>query len=51
MIDGMSSTPTAAPAKSGPHVEFHGKVGHQVTGNITGNQTFNMGSSKKKIKD
>ena len=51
MIDGMSASPAAVPTKSGPHVEFHGKVGHQITGDITGKQTFNMGSSKKKIKD
>lgn len=47
MIDGMSSTSAPAPVKSGAHVEFHGKVGHQVTGNITGNQTINMGKKKK----
>lgn len=49
MIDGMSTTsaPASDPTKTGPHVEFHGQVGQQVTGNITTPQTFKMRSNKK----
>lgn len=49
MIDGMRTAPTSAaePTKTGPHVEFHGKVSQNVTGNVTAPQTFNMGGKKK----
>ena len=48
MIEGMSAAPASRPARNGPHVEFHGKVGQQITGDITAPQTINMGGSKKK---
>lgn len=47
MIDGMSISPVAKPETATPTVVFHGKVGQQVTGDVTGKQTFNMGSKKK----
>lgn len=54
MIDGMSTSPAvkAAPSKpeagaSATTVVFHGKVSQQVTGDVTGKQTFNMGGKKK----
>lgn len=50
LIDGMSAPPANQPVQ-GPHVEFHGKVGQQITGDITAPQTINMGGSKKKTKD
>ena len=48
MIEGMSAAPAPHSAQSGPHVEFHRKVGQQVTGDITAPQTINMGGGKKK---
>ena len=49
MIDGMSSASSIpAPARNGPHVELHGKVGQQITGNISAPQTFNMGGGRKR---
>lgn len=48
MIEGMSAAPAPRPAQNGPHVEFHGKVGQQITGDINVPQTINMGGSKKK---
>ncbi|WP_211461797.1 helix-turn-helix domain-containing protein [Collimonas silvisoli] len=51
LIDGMSAAPAATTSKqSAPHVEFHGKVGQSVTGNIDAPQTFHMGGGKKKPK-
>ncbi len=47
-IDGLS-VPPVPPA--GPHVEFHRQVGQQVIGDITGQQTINMGGSKRKSKE
>ncbi|MFZ4876855.1 helix-turn-helix domain-containing protein [Janthinobacterium sp. Mn2066] len=47
MIDGMSSSPVTKPENATPTIVFHGKVGQQVTGDITGKQTFNLGSKKK----
>lgn len=43
-ISGMSAPPAS-------HVEFHGQVGQQINGDITGPQTINMGGSKKKTKE
>ena len=34
-------------ATSGPTIVFHGKVGQQLTGDVTGRQTFNVGTKKK----
>ncbi len=48
MIEGMSAAPVPRSAQSGPHVEFHRKVGQQIIGDITAPQTINMGSGKKK---
>lgn len=54
MIDGMSASPAVIPSPSKSEtgtsattVVFHGKVSQQVTGDVTGKQTFNMGSKKK----
>lgn len=47
MIDGMSTSPAAKPETATSKVVFHGKVGQQITGDITGKQIFNMGSRKK----
>lgn len=44
-ICGLSAPP------AGPHVEFHGQVGQHITGDITGQQTINMGGSKSKSKE
>lgn len=42
------TTPSATTPKSDkPTVVFHGKVGQQITGDITGKQTFNLGNKKK----
>ncbi|MGK5079623.1 helix-turn-helix domain-containing protein [Janthinobacterium sp. HLX7-2] len=35
------------PESAKPTVVFHGKVGQQVTGDVTGKQTFNLGNKKK----
>ena len=40
-ISGMSTPPAS-------HVEFHGKIGQHITGDITAPQTINMGGGKKK---
>lgn len=45
MIDGMNIAPTRG---STTHVELHGSVGQQVTGDIKSPQTFTIGGSKKK---
>ena len=45
-----SGAPGAAasqPSTSGPTIVFHGKVGQQLTGDVTGRQTFNVGTKKK----
>ncbi len=47
-IGGLSAPP--APP-TGPHAAFYGQVGQQVTGDITGQQTINMGGSKRKSKE
>lgn len=54
MIDGLTTYTDAkavpVPAKAAsatPTVIFHGKVGQQVTGDVTGKQTFNVGTKKK----
>lgn len=48
MIEGMHLPAKAArPARAAPHVEIHGKVSHQVVGDITGSQTINMVRGKK----
>lgn len=47
-IDGLSAPP--APP-TGPHVEFHGKIGQHITGDITAPQTINMGGGKSKSKE
>lgn len=49
MIEGMrTSTPVSKPPQGNPHVEFHGSVGQQVTGDIAAPQTFHVGGGKKK---
>jgi len=52
MIEGMSTTSVIKSSQSGSHataptVVIHGKVGQQITGDITGKQTFNIGDRKK----
>lgn len=54
VVDGLTSpmAPVPAPAEpraasSGPNIVFHDKVGQQVTGDVTGTQTFNVGTKKK----
>ena len=52
MIDGMTAAPATNPAQqkadtATPTVIFHGKVGQQVTGDVTGKQTFNVGTKRK----
>lgn len=47
---GAPGTPGAAASQlttSGPTIVFHGKVGQQLTGDVTGRQTFNVGTKKK----
>lgn len=44
---GVPGAATSQPATSGPTIVFHGKVGQQLTGDVTGRQTFNVGTKKK----
>ena len=53
MIDGMKApspakTALPKPGAASPTVVFHGKVGQQITGDITAPQTINMANRKKK---